>query len=54
MGEGVPDNGTAYIAEEEGVAGRPFAMASIDGRTFSLVGFDGAETFVKCRRGGCA
>ena len=45
-GGGFPDNGTAYIAEEQGVVGRPFTMASVDGRTFSLVVFDGAETFV--------
>jgi hypothetical protein len=42
-----PENGTQYIAEEggRGPFGHPFTMTSVDGRSFSMISFDGAESF---------
>jgi hypothetical protein len=43
---GAVDNGTIYIWEEAGLLGLPITMADAGGQPFSLVSFDGAETFL--------
>lgn len=43
---GFAGNGTQFLGHEGGFLGAPITMAPVAGGTFSLSGFDGAETFV--------